>query len=100
MATANIRFNILLKQQQKKQPKKPTAVVIHFEKGHSSKIRIVARKNLKKRRELYQVVWKLLKDTICDIQGQHPPPVMKALRKSERKTAELDNRVKEVVTKK
>ena len=49
---------------------------------------------------MYQVVWKLLKDAICDIQGQHPPPVMKGLRKSKRKTAEPDNRVKEVVRKK
>lgn len=49
---------------------------------------------------MYQVVWKLLKDTMCDIQGQRPPPVKKGLRKSERKTAELDKRVKEVVRKK
>lgn len=47
------------------------------------------------------MVWRLLKDTtICAIQGQHPPPVMKNLRKSERKIAELDNRVKEIVRKK
>ncbi|KAJ7424150.1 hypothetical protein BTVI_07376 [Pitangus sulphuratus] len=36
----------------------------------------------------------------ADSTGQHPPPVMKGLRESERKTAELDNRVKEVGRKK
>lgn len=48
---------------------------------------------------MYQVVWKLLKDTICDNQGQRPPPVRGSWRKSKRKM-ELDNRVKEVVRKK
>lgn len=45
----------------------------------------------------HQVVRELLEDTICEIRGQHPPPVLKGLRKSKRKTAQLDNRVKEVV---
>ena len=49
IATATIRFNILLKQQQKKNPtKKSTTVVIHFKKGHYAKIKILTKKNLKK----------------------------------------------------
>lgn len=96
ITTATIGFNMPKKQQEiNNNPQQ-------FKKEHYTKIKILKRtlKRSAKRRKLYQVVWKLLKDTICDIQGQRPPPVMKSLRKSKRKTAEPDNRRKEVVRKK
>lgn len=58
--------------------------MIHFSVMHTE-IKILTKKNLRvsaERRKLHQVVRELLEDTICEIRGQHPPPVLKGLRKS------------------